>query len=246
MKKRCIAKEKQGGFTLIELAMVMIISGLVTTILFDALRFKIARDNRQSTMTAMDNLETAYTEFVATYGRYPCPAKLGLPPSNANYGVEDCVNTNLATATEGQNGNAPDNVLIGDVPVKSMAPLLTYAVLRDVSTLDGWGNRIQYAVTKSLTVKATYNPSHGALNVVDENNISVLNVPNSAHMVLISFGDDGRGGYTAAGAPVVPACGNSLAGPPPPSPPAPPQTLKNEIDNCNNNDSSFLYGVGNL
>ena len=240
-------EEQESGFTLIELSVVMVISAMVTVILFEALHYKAMQDNQQTTLEAMDNLDGALTEFVGTYGRYPCPAKLGLAPTAANYGVEDCAGSKLVTVgvIQGNTGN-PDGVLIGDIPVTTIAPMLTYAHLRTVSTLDGWGNRIQYAVTQSLTSKATYNFNNGAINVVDENGQSVLNVPNTAHMVLISFGDDGRGGYTAAGAPTAQACGVSRAAPPPGPPPVPAPTNYDEWDNCDNNNSTFVDGLRNM
>ncbi len=245
MKRTDAAKKKQGGFTLIELSIVLVISGLVTVIIFDALHYKAVQENRQATLTAMDTLDAAFTEFVGTYGYYPCPSDITLRPNDPNYGKSQagCAGAVVVAGKEGHNGNAPDNVYIGGVPFVTMAPKLTYTKLSAFSTQDGWGRRIAYAVTGKLTASATYDPTMGAIDVVDENKVSVLNVPNTAHMVLISYGDDGRGAYTGAGTLVKP-CGVSITARPPPPPAG--TTAENELENCDNTDARFLDGLRNL
>lgn len=104
-----------------------------------------------------------------------------------------------------------DSVLIGAVPYEILnsggagnPPLVPASVansefLPASATFDGWGNRLTYAVTESLTSSATYNPYGGGISVVDENNLSLLELPGTVHFALISHGDDGAGAYTRNG-----------------------------------------------
>lgn len=90
---------------------------------------------------------------------------------------------------EGQGANLPD------VPLS----ISNSELLPGNQTLDGWGNRMTYAVSEVLTKSATFNPYSGVISAVDENGLSLLDDPGTAHFVLVSHGDDGAGGYTRGG-----------------------------------------------
>lgn len=89
------AVRKQWGFTLIELAMVMIILGLLLGGLLQplgkVLEHKRQQQAREMLQTAVQRLEA----FVLLNGRLPCPAS-ETSPLSVDYGLEDCTAALLA------------------------------------------------------------------------------------------------------------------------------------------------------
>ena len=74
----------------------------------------------------------------------------------------------------------------------------------DDNAVDGWGNLLNYAITESLTDKTTFRQTGGAIDVVDENDVSRLTPEGSTQYVIFSTGEDGAGGYASSGVPVSP------------------------------------------
>jgi type II secretory pathway pseudopilin PulG len=88
------------------------------------------------------------------------------------------------------NGN---NVLICD-------SLATFKDVAMIDTLDPWGFQMSYAVSGLLTNASTYGQgSYGTLNIIDEQNVSLLSPPNIGTYAFISHGDDHSGAYSSGG-----------------------------------------------
>ena len=122
------AAHDERGFTLVELTVVLLIVSLLVGGLL--LPLSVQRDIQRlnETRRQMVDIREALLGFAAAHGRLPCPALSGAR------GVED-----VDHAT-GQCGNARaflPAVTLGIAPVDAQG----YA-------LDGWGNRIRYAVTQ--------------------------------------------------------------------------------------------------
>ena len=89
------------GFTVVELAVVLLIFGLT----FSMLALVVDRYNKyittEKTNTSIKILEQALLEYRALYNVYPCPADPSLGPDDPNYGREIRVTTLGAPSTLG-------------------------------------------------------------------------------------------------------------------------------------------------
>lgn len=83
-------KEKfpRTGFTLIEVCIVTIISGLLFVSAFELYAAYSKQTAFDTTYSNINDVNVQLTIFEAKRGRYPCPADRSLPVGNANYGKE--------------------------------------------------------------------------------------------------------------------------------------------------------------
>jgi prepilin-type N-terminal cleavage/methylation domain-containing protein len=188
--------QTQKGFTLVELALVLIIFGLVLSAVMAGFTLYNKQATAGKTDEAMQNSDAALLEYVARFGVYPCPADPTLGPGDANYGREqrdgglapgdpgyddaDCIFPATAKLGKDSDGDGTgDNILIGSIPSVTITErLLATNVMdsdfTDHDSTDGWGRKLTYAVTERLTDLSDYNSYEGAIGIVDENNRSVL------------------------------------------------------------------------
>lgn len=198
----------QKGFTLIEMAIVLVIIGIVVAAGMSVYQqYKIEKDWDKTT----ENLEAVVLEiktFYETYGRYPCPASATAAPGDAEYGIEkaNCIPNPVGSCADGvctvASANAPQEIMIGSLPFKKLN-------LQDRSTYDAYLSRFTYAVTSSLTDTETFNPQNGGISVGDGNtpHNSLVQPPNTAHFVVISHGRDKSGSTARAGVQSTPCVG---------------------------------------
>jgi len=245
-------KMNNKGFTLLELALVMIIMGVMYAAVFSAFAHYQNIKKIETTEKTMKLLRGAFTEYAARTKHYPCPARRDLPTTDTNYGVADCTPTGLGLvrADTGRDVGedpppaTPDNetILIGAIPFKTMEPELLSNKLRPQDVIDVWGNKYGYAVTELLVFTSTYNDAWGAIGVEDEYSESIISPENTAHLVIYSHGPNGKGAYTADGIDTNPCTFITL--PPSPTPPPGPVML-DELENCDDDDGDFLSGLQN-
>ncbi|MBF0400484.1 MAG: prepilin-type N-terminal cleavage/methylation domain-containing protein [Magnetococcales bacterium] len=126
-----------GGFTLIEMALVLTVFGLVLVGGFEALRVQTAKSRMEQTRSSMEEIEQALLGFVTVNGRLPCAAVD--PPDPVTPGEEDC----------------------GLVPSAGLLPWATLGL----KPVDAWGHRYGYRVTTQFTVAATFSGAVGDLVV---------------------------------------------------------------------------------
>lgn len=79
---------KQQGFTLIELAIVTIILGLMMTMLVPVASSQLEQQRRKETVGKMAMIDQAITAFVMANRRLPCPADGTVPSGTLGAGVE--------------------------------------------------------------------------------------------------------------------------------------------------------------
>ncbi|MGZ9097753.1 MAG: type II secretion system protein [Micavibrio sp.] len=215
------------GFTLIEMAMVSLIIGILLGPLLMLYRNSLSSHQIEVTEENLRASSEAITEFAGLNLRYPCPASLWLGPEDPNYGVPDCRDGTgysgfTAPSTPGDchagicrafgrdadGDGSNDTILIGAVPVTVLnegdpsgtPPSFRNSIFLPASNaLDGWKQKLTYAVSESMTDSTTFSPYRGAIEIVDENGISLLDEPGIAHFVLVSHGDNGVGAYTNNG-----------------------------------------------
>lgn len=92
MNKRINSKSLyiiQHGFSLVEMAVVLVILGLVLATLFAPLAAQRDIKNITGTQASLSQIKEAINGFAILNGRLPCPAKVIADPSNASYGLED-------------------------------------------------------------------------------------------------------------------------------------------------------------
>jgi prepilin-type N-terminal cleavage/methylation domain-containing protein len=119
---------RSGGFSLVELAVVLAVVGLLLGSLMYTLQAQQEQRAREETQRRLEQAREALLGFAVANGRLPCPA------SAASSGVESDNPTNSNICTNPYDGFLPA-VTLGFGPVDSEG----FAV-------DAWNNRIRYAV----------------------------------------------------------------------------------------------------
>ncbi len=146
------------GFTLIELAVVITIVGLlsIAAIGFAIPTIKTART--LETQNKITQIQTALRSYAMTNYRLPCPANPdrtpagNAAPNDPPWGFERGSGIDGNVLPNGGCGNLPNNV--GVVPFGTLG-------LSEEDVKDGWGNMISYHVSNAFT----QNPSNASLEV---------------------------------------------------------------------------------
>ena len=179
--------KSQQGFSLIEMAFVLVIVTLLLGGLLVPFATQVEQKRIAETQKAMDEIKEALLGYAVANGRLPCPVT-GLPPMSGDAPAPPCAN---------------------------VAGFLPYSTL-GVSRADAWGRLYRYAVSANFTTTTafalpTYNSSGICLTscatiVVKtrDSSVGATALTNGAVAVVISFGKNGYGGYSADGYPVAP------------------------------------------
>ena len=85
---RAASPQRTHGFTLVELAMVLVILALLGGSLVVPLASRIEARDRQAATERLRDIQHALTGFAIIHGRLPCPSTETDPAAPA-YGVED-------------------------------------------------------------------------------------------------------------------------------------------------------------
>ncbi len=122
------------GFSLIELAVVLVVITIFLGAILVPLTTQVAQRKTSDTQKALEEIKEALLGFAIANGRLPCPA------SDASNGIESFVGAVGASACTNPYG--------GFVPAATLGLAATdgqgYAI-------DGWNTRIRYAVTVANT-----------------------------------------------------------------------------------------------
>jgi prepilin-type N-terminal cleavage/methylation domain-containing protein len=130
---------KNRGFTLVEIAVVLIIMALLTTgalSMFNSLRLK---QRYTDTRANLDKIEIALANFVTVNGRLPCPADGSIATTNSVTGIEQRIP-----------GGCSNSELTGVVPWRTIG-------LSEDDSMDGWYRRFTYRVPANLTTDNAMN-----------------------------------------------------------------------------------------
>lgn len=200
--------KKQKGFTLVEIAIVLTIIGIVIAAAFPLYDLYSRNMKEDQTEVSIRTALRSVGDFKAVYGRYPCPANPNLEPGDPGYGFEvpNCypnpaIGSNLIV-TDSQNpsltGPDDDNIIIGVLPFRSL-------VMQDITSVDGYKNVLTYAVTGTLTEQGLFDENNGGISIVDNSDNdpalanSIINPAHSAHFVVVSHNKDGTGAFNVFG-----------------------------------------------
>jgi prepilin-type N-terminal cleavage/methylation domain-containing protein len=124
---------REQGFTLVEMAMVLLIVALLLGGLVPTLSGQIEQRRNSETSKQLDEIQQALIGFAVINGRLPCPAN-----PTMNTGVEDPLGGSTAAIPCGH-------------PYDGYLPVATLGLSGANSAgfaVDSWGNPIRYAVTK--------------------------------------------------------------------------------------------------
>lgn len=97
---------REGGFTLIEIAIAVVVIGLLLGSLLGPLSVRIEQADRQETQALLDEIREALYGFVSVNGRLPCPDigtdgvedLTGLPPRTCSSDFGNLPSANLGVA----------------------------------------------------------------------------------------------------------------------------------------------------
>lgn len=132
----------QRGFTLIEMAIVLTLVGLLIGGGLFATGALVERSRMIQTNTNLDQAEAALQLFVVRNNRLPCPADGSLAAGATNYGVEQVT---AATSSKPQSCSL--------IIANSVIPWVTLG-LDEATSLDGWGRRLSYVPAGAQTTPA--------------------------------------------------------------------------------------------
>ena len=183
------------GFTLLEIAVVLVIVGLMSTLMLQTQKSATTQDASCGgrTQTQLVAIRAALDHFVQANSRYPAPTARNLGINNPEYGKEDISfdTTDILTNSK--------PIVFGSLPFATLGLPTSFGA-------DCWGNQFSYFVTKNLTTTEGFQTktSTGGLTIKS----GTLATPNTTDMAsayaVISHGLNGdeRGGvkpnYTGA------------------------------------------------
>ena len=188
------------GFTLIEMAIVVVIIGLLLSGSLLAVSPVIQGSKVSDTSARLDRLEQALTVYVIQNACLPCPADVGLASSNANAGWAHGSDYYGLTHTVVAQQHACSLTSVCGA-VQGAVPWNTLG-LSETDVTDAWGNRIEYAVTAARTgtsqmVRTPPSTYPAGTLLVDNNASTAQQQTNAAAYVLISHGPDQAYAYKA-------------------------------------------------
>lgn len=189
------------GFTLIEMAIVLVVIGLVFSGGLLAVAPVLQNSKESATNGKMDRIEQALTLYVIRYGCLPCPADANLATGVANAGLAHGTSYYISGCTTGCVAGTSGQ---GIVPWAALG-------LSEEEGRDGFGYRIDYQVTAALTLTggmvrtppATYPVGTLQVAVSEATDAAAIasrtKVTTAAAYVLISHGIDHSLAFNVAG-----------------------------------------------
>lgn len=161
------------GFTLIEMAVVLLILSLLAGSLGTGLANHLARRAEGATDDALAEARDTLLGYAMRKGNFPCPAR------SAQDGAED------------RNGSTCGR----------HAGLLPWATL-GIQGVDGWSQRLRYAVSPAYTRKII-NVEDGTIEIVTRNldgaELKLTTAGGLTPVVVLSHGPNGLGAFSADG-----------------------------------------------
>jgi prepilin-type N-terminal cleavage/methylation domain-containing protein len=209
------------GFTLLEVAVVVLVITLLLGSLLVPLTSQVDQRKTSDTQKSLDEAREALIGFAMSNGRLPCPDTNG-------DGLEDA-----RTVADAASDGCASGVYVGWLPWGTLG----------VAQTDAWGNRFKYRVTNEFTRRTGdptavapcaptgADPNSCTLELTDSGNIQVnvstksgVSMATNVPAVVISFGKNGYGATSGDGT----------------AQPAPPAGNLDEIANATATTTTFL------
>ncbi len=132
-----LKRNRRHAFTLLELAVVLVIVGLMTTLVLQTEQAASSDTCHAETKNQMAVIRRAIDGYVRDNGRYPLPA-------GRSVGVTDPLFGREAPDADDDTIDNLGLVLAGALPTQTLA-------LPEDYVADCWGNKFSYFVTETLT-----------------------------------------------------------------------------------------------
>ena len=217
-----IKNTAQRGFTLIEMAIVIMIVGVLIAAGGRAYvqyqKHLAIKDTKQD----IASVNQAIEDFLLLNGRYPCPAPLTVASTSPEYGREtDCSDTTIAVGASGTVDGQADaffitqssasrtvdytNQITGDPTVGARPRVRVGAIpfrnlgIEEEESYDGYRKRLMYVVTEQQAVAETFESDDGGIKIVNASGDDITSIPESAHFLVFSYGENEAGSYTYGG-----------------------------------------------
>lgn len=179
---------KRTGFSLVEMAVVLTIVGLLMAGLLPMISGQMEQQHRTETRKQMQEISGTILGYAASQStpRLPCPANPSIATGGTNAGISDCT------------------LSVGVIPWVTLG----------TSETDAWGRRFTYAIASS--VSGTFGSSFtlnstGNLDIYNSSGGSCPStncVADNMAAVIISHGVNGCGAYLTSGSPLTIAAGD--------------------------------------
>lgn len=177
-------QSESAGFTLIEMAVVIIISGFIFIPLMAVFVQMGMDEKRVENVENNDRILNAINFYYKQYGAYPCPADLNTAPDDSDFGVSTSCSS------------AAGDVVFGALPVQTLG--LPYH-----QAINKYGWKHLYAVTTKLTDPSTLdNPNAVEVISMSGADTDAVTVP----FILVNTGKDGKGSSSLYGKDNILAC----------------------------------------
>ena len=153
-------KAFQRGFSLVEIALVLLIAGVALGAGVSVLSARFTQAKIDTTKARAESIRVALTNYVGQNSRLPCPADPQIikqvPPGNYNRAMPDtgasCTSTNSSFLNIGVSSSLPLGVSRGTVPCATLG-------IADEACTDGYGNRFTYFVDNRAVLLTSANVS---------------------------------------------------------------------------------------
>ncbi|QLG89656.1 prepilin-type N-terminal cleavage/methylation domain-containing protein [Chitinibacter bivalviorum] len=188
--KRSRTKAKSSGFTLVEMAIVLLVVGLLMAGLLGPLSAQLEARRISETKSSLDVAKEALIGFALTNKRLPCPAIPTL--SGTGEGLEDF--NVIAGTCNRQNG------------------VLPWATL-GIAKVDAWDHRFTYSVSATFSRAS---PASPLLSLSSAGDMTIrastggTTVSTTVPAVIVSHGKDGAGAYASDGSLLAAGTGDQL------------------------------------
>ena len=186
------------GFSLLEMAVVMLILGLLLAGLLPTLSAQLEQQRVVETRKQMNEIRDALLGFAVSQGRLPCPADGNLANDAGLEAVSGVGTSLVCTSNRG---------------------VLPWATL-GMNETDAWGRRYSYRVTATFadgedgTAASCAMPSSVSFQLCSLGNLTILKTMGGAKVsdyvpvVVVSHGQNGYGAYTPQGKQLAGATGD--------------------------------------
>lgn len=218
---------RNDGFTLTEMAVVLVIIALLVGGLLIPLSAQRNVESRRDTTRALETIREALLGYAMAHGRLPCPADSSIATGAAAAGFES-YNSTACLCTSANSGIAASGGVACN-PATTVSGVLPWATLGLPET-DGWSNRYTYVVTTAYARAINSSPAYcdtsppnsplnaafalctnGAARIFSAANLAVaLTTANEVPAIVVSHGDNGLGAWRSTGAQQAGAAGDEL------------------------------------
>lgn len=179
---------RRSGYTLLEMALVILILSIVAGTYLTFAIGKGDRDRRTETNRRMDVIEEAIKSYRKKNDRLPCPSNITAAVSAALFGVEGASAGTCVGGSPAASWGPQSSTVYGGVPTKTLG-------LPDEYAFDAWGGRFLYAIDKRYTGNnafTTYNPANTTSDITVKDQ-GGNNKTTTGILVILSHGPNGHG-----------------------------------------------------